>query len=432
MYRKIIHHFFRPDFFYCTLLIFGFMVAVDRFAPNVDFLNPLQQALNDVDMTDVVFGNADLRETPEPDTSIVLVNFGNQSRRMIARQIEMIAAQKPKVLGIDCAFKKLKRPDEDSLLAKALSKVDNLVLYSKMLFKSEQSSHFDTIGKCHPFFARYGTTGFTNLVTPGQESYITCRSFSPKESADGVTEKAFALEIARYVDSQKVQKFLDRKNDVELINFRGNYDQFYSLDLDAFVGREDTNGFMVNPELPISLKDKIVIMGFMGENFATAGLTREDKFHTPMNPRYAGKSYPDMFGVVVHANIVSMVLHGNPLNEMPFTAELLWAAFLCYLSVVFFFYIHEEYPSWYDLVVKTTQVVAVLLILFAVVLVFARYRYKMDLTIAAIAVGLSGDLLEVYTGAMYNIVGRFTDRIKQFVQGNRKRVETQASSEGSE
>lgn len=406
------------------------MVAIDRFAPNVDFLNPIQQALNDVDMTDVVFGDADLREQPVPDTNIVLVNFGNQSRRMIARQVEMIAAQKPKVLGIDCHFKKLKRPDEDSLLASALSKVENLVLYSKMEFKSETSTHFDTIGKCHRLFAQYGTTGFTNLVTPGRESYITCRSFSPKETDGVLTEKAFALEIARYVDSAKVRRFLARNNEVELINFRGNYELFYSLDIDAFRGVEDENGFIANPELPINLKDKIVIMGFMGENFGSAGLTREDKFHTPMNPRYSGKSYPDMFGVVIHANIVSMVLHGKPLNEMSTVNQLLLAVLLCYISVVFFFHIHENYPSWYDLVVKTTQVLAVILILFAVVFVFARFQYKMDLTIAAVAVGLSGDLLEVYTGAMYNIVGRFTDRVKRLLQGKTTAPAPVPNSEG--
>jgi CHASE2 domain-containing sensor protein len=155
-------------------------------------------------------------------------------------------------------------------------------------------------------------------------------------------------------------------------------------------------------------------MGFMGENFGpSSNLTREDKFHTPINKKYAGKAYPDMFGVVVHANIVSMVLNETPVNSMSERGSLLLAVLLCYLNVIFFFYIHDYFPSWYDLVVKTVQVLEVLVILGAAVMIYANYNYSMDVTDAAIAVGLCGDILEVYTGAMYNIVARLRDKIKQ-------------------
>jgi hypothetical protein len=72
------------------------------------------------------------------------------------------------------------------------------------------------------------------------------------------------------------------------------------------------------------------------------------------------------------------------------------------------------------LVVKTVQVVEVVFILFIAVNVYGSYRYQMDVTYGVIAVGLCGDILEVYTGAMYNIVGRFRDRIKLFLIGRKK------------
>jgi CHASE2 domain-containing sensor protein len=139
-----------------------------------------------------------------------------------------------------------------------------------------------------------------------------------------------------------------------------------------------------------------------------------------MNENYAGKAYPDMFGVVIHANIVSMVLDEVPINQMGNWAKILLAIFICYINVVFFFYIHDYFPSWYDLVVKTVQVVEVVLILFVAVIIYGSYRYKLDVTYGVIAVGLCGDILEVYTGAMYNIVGRFRDRIKLFLIGRKK------------
>jgi hypothetical protein len=61
------------------------------------------------------------------------------------------------------------------------------------------------------------------------------------------------------------------------------------------------------------------------------------------------------------------------------------------------------------------QIVEVILILFLAVLVYGKYRYQIEVSVAAIAVGLCGDVLEVYTGAMYNIVGRFKDKIKTLV-----------------
>jgi len=413
---KFLRLIFKADYIYCTITVFLFMWGIAGLVDRFSFLNPIEMALTDFEMTDIVFAE-DIRDTPKPDTNIVLVNFGNLSRRGIARQVEIIAAQKPKVLGIDCSFRVLKRPEEDSLLALALSKVKNLVLYSKLDSKQKsKGGAFDTLLYCNSKFAKYGKSGFCNLITAGGEEYLTCRTFPTKDKVGSHTELAFALQIANLVDSNKVNKFLSRGNDVELINFKGNTNMFYSLDVDDILGHEDESGFVYQSELPINLKDKIVIMGYMGDDFGPKSrLTREDKFHTPMNPNYAGKAYPDMFGVVVHANILSMVLEDLPINRMGGWAEILLAIFLCYLNVVFFFYIHDYYPSWYDLVVKTVQIIEVVLILYIAVVVYGKYRFQMNVTLGVVAVGLCGDILEVYTGAMYNIVGRFKDRIKLLI-----------------
>jgi CHASE2 domain-containing sensor protein len=418
---KFLKGIFKADYVYCTITVFGFMLAFAGLADRFAFLNPIEIALSDFEMTDIVFSHG-IRESPKPDTNIVLVNFGSLSRRGIARQIEIIAAQKPKVLGIDCSFRVLKKPEEDSLLASALSKIKNLVLYSKLDFSSKAKEDvFDTLLYCNPMFAKYGKSGFCNLITKGSEQYLACRTFPPKDKVGNHTELAFGLQIANFVDSNKVKRFLARENNVELINFKGNKELFYSLDVQDILGYEDEFGFKSQNELPVNLKDKIVIMGYMGDDFGPKSkLTREDKFHTPMNENYAGKAYPDMFGVVIHANIVSMVLDEVPINQMGDWLKILLAIFVCYINVVFFFYIHDYFPSWYDLVVKTVQVVEVVFILFIAVNVYGSYRYQMDVTYGVIAVGLCGDILEVYTGAMYNIVGRFRDRIKLFLIGRKK------------
>ncbi|HET9053496.1 MAG TPA: hypothetical protein VFM90_04945, partial [Cyclobacteriaceae bacterium] len=55
-------------------------------------------ALGDVELTDYVFNN--MRDAPELDTNIVVVNIGRLSRRQIAQQIEIISQFEPKVIGV--------------------------------------------------------------------------------------------------------------------------------------------------------------------------------------------------------------------------------------------------------------------------------------------------------------------------------------------
>jgi CHASE2 domain-containing sensor protein len=212
--------------------------------------------------------------------------------------------------------------------------------------------------------------------------------------------------MAWYDDSAKVKQFLARHNSSEIINFRGNSKYFYELDCSDVLGMDDESGFYQPAEIPVNLKGKIVFMGFMGNSFQEAAFTLSDKFHTPLNERYAGKSYPDMFGVTVHANIASMILRGKSTDSMGSWGYTLLAVILCYLNVVFFFHIHEYYPTWYDLVVKTIQIVQVGLVLYLSIYIYGVYNYKIEVSTAAFALGFSGDVLEVYVGIKENIVNR--------------------------
>src|SRR5690606_41931860 len=65
--------------------IIGFMLNLfDR----LDFLDPIGDALDDMELTDIVFSR--IREHPGADTNIVVVNVGNLSRDGIAEQINIL------------------------------------------------------------------------------------------------------------------------------------------------------------------------------------------------------------------------------------------------------------------------------------------------------------------------------------------------------
>jgi len=410
----IVRKLFHLDAILCTAFVFALMAGVVDLFNRISFLNPFEQALSDFEMMDLVY-SANIREEPGLDTSIVLVNIGNLPRRLIARELEIIAAQQPLAVGIDAGFIPDLKPEDDSVLEAALSKIPNLALYSMMHHTdSAQEGDFDSIAFCNPRFARHGTPAYVNMVTPGkgESKFKICRSFHPLDTVRGKKYLPLSLQMAWFADSGKVKEFLKRGLDPEIINFRGNMEKFYSMDVKDML-EQDESGFMGVQQLGVNLKGKLVFMGFMGQDFSPGqqANTIEDKFYTPLNPNVAGKSYPDMFGVVVHANIASMVLNGFPIDQMSDNWKYFWAVFLCYLNVLGFFFIQRNYPTWYDLFVKGIQLGEVFLLLWISLLIFARYHYKADLTLAAFAVGFSGDVLEIYVGLKEKILN-FTRRYR--------------------
>ncbi len=68
-------------------------------------------------------------------------------------------------------------------------------------------------------------------------------------------------------------------------------------------------------DLEITFRDKIVLIGYVGDRIDID--TGEDKFFTPLNSKYIGKANRDMYGIVVHANIISTILNGHYIRVMP-------------------------------------------------------------------------------------------------------------------
>jgi CHASE2 domain-containing sensor protein len=174
---------------------------------------------------------------------------------------------------------------------------------------------------------------------------------------------------------------------------------FYTLDVQDVL----TENFV-----PGMIKDKVVIFGFLGG--ALGDPSWSDKFYTPLNLKMAGKANPDMFGVVVHANIVSMIMNEDYVNRMYGWAEILMAILLCLLNVALFSLIHDKLPDWYDGITKLLQVIELLLLTFLMVMIFDLYAFKLEITIALAAIALVGDAYEIYIGVIKNLVNRLKNR----------------------
>lgn len=363
-------------------------------------LDPIGDAIGDVELTDLVF--SEIRENPKIDTNIVLVNIGELSRKEIARELQIINQYEPAVVGIDSYFRELKEDSlGDILLNQAFSNIENLVLVSQLRYNFF-TDKYDSIEYSNSFF-NLGSTGFANLETDAldQHQFKVCRSFPPKRIINGEQEVAFAVRVSQLYDEARADLFLKRDYEYEIINYRGNvigFDQtkyggrFTALDVGDVFGRKFT------PDL---IKGKIVLFGYMGTDFDDRSW--EDKFYTPLNVKYAGRSNPDMFGLVVHANIISMILNEDFIGEQSKFSGMVMALIICFATVVFFTWIYKRLPQWYDGLTKALQVLIVFLLFTTNIMIFHWFNYKISITLVVILIALTGDSLEVCYGLIKNM-----------------------------
>lgn len=403
------------DVFFGTLFIFFIMIALGSLLDKLEFIDPVGDALADVEITDRVFSDPDLRSIPSADTNIVLVNIGALPRSGIAEQINIINKYQPKVIGLDAIFRTLKSDTlGDMMLANALANTPNIVMYGKLL-EADDDEVWNDIELSHPIFTQDHDVAHVNLISESagieQFQYKTCRSFFPMEKLrDPETGEirevpAIGVRLAQILDPEAAEKFLARDIDEEIVNYRGNVMDFGMTRFGNRYFALDVYDVLDENFDPSLLKDKIVLMGYLGAYLGDP-YTVEDKYFTPMNAKFAGRAYPDMFGVVVHANIVSMILNGDYLDQMHETGAIIFAIIACLLNVAVFQIIYIKADRWYDGATKLIQLIEAVLLLFVIVLVFHYYSFKLDLTYGIIAILLAGDSLEVYNGVVKNIFRR--------------------------
>jgi CHASE2 domain-containing sensor protein len=383
----------------CTGFIVFFLVFVLELFAFIDVLDPIGDAIGEVAIGDIVFSQ--LREDPPVNEDIVMVNLGLLPRDGLAEQIKILNKYNPKVIGIDALFFSEKEPEVDSTLMAAFAEVKNLVLPGKLNY-NEEEDHFE-IKRPVEKFNQYAHSAFVNLTSDAetQESFKVCKSFIPKAKvSEGIEEVAFGVKLVEFLDKEKFDQFIKRKNEFEVINWRGNAgynfnsnynNQFYILDFDQVLNEDF---------VPEMIENKIIIMGYLGDRVGHNAW--EDKFFTPLNTKYAGRANPDMYGAVIHANIAAMIISGDFINEISDNWEKFIMILVLFLNIIMFSWMYQRLPTWYDGLSKIVQFFEVLILLGVAVIVF-DFGYQLELGITIGAVLLSGDLLELYFGIIKNL-----------------------------
>lgn len=394
------------------------------------------QALRDFELTDYAFSK--IRPDPDVDQRIVLVNISNLPRRDVARQILTISQFKPRVIGFDGFFDcegglrdTLNCPQlldtlGNLMLSSAIQGVPRFVLATKLLQTDSlakfDSNDADSLEYSDPLFNDYAKHGFVTLPTDAtyQEDVKLCRSIYPRRVIHGKEELAFSVQIAMQYDSVKTKKFLARGNAEELVNFKRNIEvrqlRLKSLKNDETAATNfgtlyyvvDAEEMLKGEVLPELFKDNIVMMGFLGDYVGEASW--EDKFFTPLNKKVAGRANPDMFGLIVHANVVSMILDEDYIDTIADWEKYLIAFLVCLLTVALFIWIDQKLPMWFDALSVIIQLVELLIISSFIIYAFVTWNLKLDLTVAIGVSALVGPSYDIFKSLQIEISRRLTKR----------------------
>ncbi len=366
-------YFFKKDTILSTVFVFIILGILAVIPFNTHVLDPIKLGLTDFDFTDITYAKLGKGKNSSVDSNIVIVNVEDLDRGGIADLLNTIKGF-PKVTGLDVLFEEKKEGEVDSSLALAIQQYPNLVLASKLELKENQ------FHKKGFFNNKSKHTAFVNFI--GEENG-TVRIFSPKEKVDNKNENAFAVQIAQLYNPSATKEIFNRNKKTEFINYSRTAEKYMLVNATEFLTGE------VSAKI---LKNKIVLIGLLDYN----EFNIEDKHFSPMNSSFVGKSIPDMNGVVIHANIISMITEGKYLNKIPSWIYWIVAFLICWLHMVFFIKDFLDHHIWYHLKSKTVQIISAVLFVYIEVMCFQYLNLKVDMAAILLLIVLSVDALYFY------------------------------------
>jgi CHASE2 domain-containing sensor protein len=362
------------EYLVINLFVFIGIWVLSQIVLNVAVFNAFTNAFKDFTLTDMYY---QIHSTSKMCDSVILVNIDTLNRGDIATVIEKIEKGKPKVMGVDIIFDEQKDSVQDAKLKKTLNSYDNLVLP----YSGSPSDIRVAESKTHDYFG-VNSYSYANVYGGGTQDpqFTTIRFYYPVSN----NVPAFSTAIMQKFDSVRAAKLLSFKGNKAEIKYYGNLDHFPSYSYME----------VLDPALNLDkFKNKIVLLGYWDNS--TTPKTLEDRYFTPMNPKISGRSHPDMYGIVIQANILRMAIDGDFLYDFPNWMNWLLAFLLSWMILPLFIRWWTKKAVWFHLYTMLLQLFLTLLFLLLTLVLYSR-GIKIESHSILIAVLLLGDFILFY------------------------------------
>ncbi len=379
-HQKLTKYLYERDTLFATLWVFLFILILGSIPLNLGALNSIKLALKDFDSNDLIYSKLGKGDEAPPETkNIVVVNIGELDREGMSLMIDKVASFKPKVMALDVLFEEAYDAYQDSLLSETFKKNKNLIVASRLELKGDEG---DTAFVKGNFIGTASQYAYANFF---QDSISSFRYFEPfYEDFAKKRFKSFSAAVVEAFDSSAYHKLEKKGAHKVLINYTRRASHYMTINFDNLM-RYDVADSSI-------FANKIILFGYVNND--PNNIT--DKKFTPMNDRFYGKSIPDMNGVYVHANIISMALENNYVKKVPLWANILIAIIICWLHMSFFIHYYLESHIWFHLAAKIAQVASAIFFVWLGIYLYDKYRLKVDLKWSLIVIVMAVDVIYFY------------------------------------
>jgi CHASE2 domain-containing sensor protein len=376
-HKHFTKYLYERDTLIATSWIFIFIIALGLIPINFYVMNPVKLALKDLDLNDVSYSS--LNEGSDTlDRNFVIINIGQADREGIADIINKTATYNPKVMALDVLFDGPRDSVKDEHLKHALDSNKNLVVVNRLEFEHGKEAVENG------FFEEVDVKrGYANLIGDSPEERNSIRNYSPHELVNGKEYEAFSSVILKMYDLPAYRRMVKRHKQVEIINYSRRIQQYPVIDAENLMMDQVDSSY---------IRGRIALIAYVNNNENDI----EDKFFTPMNKRFAGKSTPDMNGIIVHANIISMALEDNYIKKLPSWVNWLVAILIGWLHMSFFIRYYLESHIWFHLVAKIAQLASALFFSYVGIHLYDRYNVKLDMKLSLIVIVMAVDVIYFY------------------------------------
>ena len=172
------------------------------------------------------------------------------------------------------------------------------------------------------FSAAKDKVGYININADKMTSVV--RSYYPFARINDGMQRSFTSEIVRLYDDQAYQNCDKERMRLKWSTIRPTW---------KIISTSPKNNCLIMTVRASSTNLRIRSSSWDSLRTSPFG-TGRPSFH-PMNPVFSGKSFPDMYGIVIHANILSMILSDQYINMASKNMSYVYAFIITFLFSLF-------------------------------------------------------------------------------------------------
>ena len=367
-----------------SLIITSISVLIMLALPVLNYIPIIRDfaaSISDFSITDIGMKAVQEEMFQSADTNIVLVNIKNSSISTIESAINIAKSANAKVIGVN--LEGISEQDDKNFLINEFN-ADNHII-----FGDENNM---IMGK------NANKSAHNNTINPNRK-HSTTRYYSKAYISDSQSYIPKILMLASDNKVNQYRQLLDRNIDKEVINYRGNYKKYYYYSAgDLEMAEIDSNSFA----------GKIVLLGEI-ETLPNRGNLR-NLYFTPLNENPSGRSIPDMSKTEIEANILSMVMNLDYIDQTPTYFIVIISILGVFANCLIFYLIID----WNAIAYEIFSLALFLIESFALVLITIHakhnlhYELNLSLLLLSWAIGLL--CFEVYNESFKPILKLILDK----------------------